>query len=127
MGGVILWKYCAWLALFSSPAIPLACAWRGLLKGTAGARMLGTLIPAVIASVSLLWFDAAMANYRFFGPLHGMLRYVITSGNLLAALACALFCLVTGFRRSARAARFATALACLMLAAEWARLGIVYR
>lgn len=126
MGGVILWKYYALLALFSSPAIPLALAWRSLLKAAAP-RKPGGLIPAAIASLSLIWFDTAMINYRFFGPLQGMFHLSVTGGNLLAVLVCAVFCLVTAFRRRARAGRLATAVTCLMLAAEWARLGIVYR
>ncbi|MGB6742582.1 MAG: hypothetical protein WBE38_02910 [Terracidiphilus sp.] len=126
MGGVILWKYCAWLALFSSPAIPLAFAWRWLLKD-ARLRKPGTLVPAAIASLSLVWFDAAVANYRFVGPLYSRVRYVVTGGNLGLALLCALFCLVTSFFAGARAARIVTALACLLLAVEWALLGIAYR
>jgi hypothetical protein len=126
MGGVILWKYCAWLALFSSPAIPLIFAWRSFFIGDRSHR-LGTLIPTAIASVSLLWFDAAMADYRFVGPLYGFLRYAVTGGNLGVVLLCALFCVVTSFRRRARAVRLATGLACLMLAAEWTRLGIIFR
>jgi hypothetical protein len=126
MGDTILWKYCAWLALFSSPAIPLLFAARALLRGDSSHR-LGTLVPTAIAGASLLWFDAAMADYRFVGPLHGFFRYVITGGNLGTVLLCALFCLITSFRRGARAARLATALACLMLAAEWTRLGIIFR
>lgn len=126
MGGVILWKYCALLALSSSPAIPLALAWRWLLKGAAP-RKPGGLIPAAIATFSLIWFDTAMNNYRFFGPLQGIFHNAVTGGNLLAVLVCAVFCLFTWFWRRAGAARLATAVACLMLAAEWARLGIVYR
>ena len=125
MGGTILWKYCAWFALFSSPAVPLAFAWRWLLKGGCP-RRLGTLIPTAIASFSILWFDAAVVNYRFVGPFYGRLHYAITGGNLLSAVLCGVFCLVTGFRRGARI-RFVTLLACLMLAVEWALLGIAYR
>jgi hypothetical protein len=126
MGGIVLWKYCAGLALFSSPAIPLAFAWRWLLKGD-HPRKLGALIPTAIASFSLIWFDAAVANFRFVGPIYGLLRYAITGGNLGAALLCALFCLIMSFRRGARLARLATCFACLMLAAEWGLLGIAYR
>lgn len=126
MGGTILWKYCAWLALFSSPSVPLIFAWRSLLNGDRSRRLV-TLIPATVASLSLLWFDAAIADYRFVGPFYGMLHYAVTGGNVVATLACALFCVVTSFRRGARAARLATALACLMLAAEWKHLGIAYR
>jgi hypothetical protein len=126
VGGVIVWKYCALLALFSSPAIPLAVAWRWLVK-SAAQRRLGGLIPAAVATFSLLWFDTAMNNYRFFGPLQGLFHYTVTGGNLLAVLACSVFCLATGFRRGLRIPRLATAVACLMLAAEWSRLGIVYR
>ena len=126
MGDTILWKYCAWLALFSSPAIPLVFTWRSLLKGDRLYR-LGTLTPAAIASLSLLWFDAAMADYRFVGPLHGFFRYAVTGGNLCVMLLCGLFCLATSFRRAPRTARLATAIACLMLAAEWTRLGIIFR
>jgi len=126
VGGIILWKYCALLALFSSPAIPLALAWRWLLNAAAP-RKLGGLIPLTLGSLSLIWFDTAMNNYRFFGPLQGMFHYAVTGGNLLAMVACAAFCLATGFRRGSRAVRLTTAVACLLLAAEWGRLGIVYR
>jgi hypothetical protein len=126
MGGVILWKYCAWLALFSSPAVPLIFAWRWLLKDDR-LRKPGTLIPAAFASLSLVWFDAAVANYRFVGPIYSRLRYVVTGGNLGLALVCALFCLVTSFFAGGRAVRIATALACLLLSVEWALLGIAYR
>ncbi len=125
MGDIILWKYCAWLALSSSPLVPLAFVWRWLLKGGCP-RRLGTLIPAVIASISILWFDAAVIDYRFVGPLYGRLHYAITGGNLLAAVLCGLFCLGTGFRRGARV-RLVTCLACVMLAVEWTLLGIAYR
>jgi hypothetical protein len=125
MGDTILWKYCAWFVLFSSPAIPLAFAWRSLLTGDRP-RRLGTLIPTAVASFSILWFDAAVVNFRFVGPLYGRLHYAITGGNLLSAVLCGLFCLVTGFRRGVRV-RLVTCLACLMLAVEWALLGIAYR
>jgi hypothetical protein len=126
MGDTILWKYFAWLALFSSPAAPLAVAWRALLKGERRRRM-GTLIPATAASASLIWFVAATMNFRFVGPLYGVLHYAVTGGNLGVVLMCALFCLATGFHRGWRAARLATCLACLMLAVEWTWLGIAYR
>ena len=126
MGGIIVWKYCAWLALFSSPAIPLVFAWRWLLAGDC-LRRLDTLVPAAVASFSLMWFDAAVADYRFVGPIYGLLRYAVTGGNLVANLLCALFCLILSFRRGARRARLVTCFACLMLAAEWGLLGIAYR
>ncbi|HVU48984.1 MAG TPA: hypothetical protein VHD85_22855 [Terracidiphilus sp.] len=126
MSNIILWKYCAWLALFSSPAVPLFFAWRLLLRSERSNR-LGTLILVVIASLSLIWFVAATMNYRFTGPLSGTLHYFITAGNLIAAIVCAVFCLVTSYRRGQRAARLLTCLACLMLAVEWTLLGIAYR
>ncbi len=126
MGGVILWKYCAWLAIFASPAIPLAVAWRLLLKGERP-RRLSVVVPTAVASFSVLWFVAATLNFRFIGPLYGMLHYAITGGNLGAVCLCALFCLILSFRRGPRAARLITALACAMLAVEWALMGIAYR
>lgn len=126
MGDTILWKYVAWLALFSSPIVPLIFAWRSLLKSECP-RSLVTLVPAAVASISIVWFDLAVIDYRFVGPLYGRLHYAVTGGNLAAALVCALWCLVTGFRRGSRAARLATCLACLMLAVEWTLLGIAYR
>jgi len=126
MSDIILWKYCAWLALFASPAIPLAMAWRAALKAESPRRP-GTLIPAAVASLSLIWFVAATINFRFVGPLYGIVHYFITGGNLGAVLLCALFCLVAGLRRPPRSARFLTCLACLMLSVEWTLLGIAYR
>lgn len=127
MGDTIVWKFCAWLALFSSPAIPLAFAWRRLFTGCRARGFFGTLLPAAVASVSLLWFDAAIADYRSLGPLYGMSHYAITGGNLAAVLLCGLFCFVTSFRSGAKAARLAICLACLALAVEWTHLGIAYR
>ncbi len=126
MGDTILWKYCAWLALFSFPAVPLAFAWRRLFTGDR-AHKSGALIAAAVASVSLLWFDAAIADYRFVGPLYGISHYAVTGGNLAAVLICVLFCFFTSFRPGARAARLAICFACLMLAVEWTELGIAYR
>lgn len=126
MNDIILWKYCAWLALFSSPAIPLAFAWRSLLK-TERPRRLDVLIPTAIASFSLIWFVAATMNFRFIGPLYGMLHYGVTGGNLGAVSLCALLCIIMSFRRGPRIVRLATAFACLMLAVEWALLGIANR
>lgn len=127
MGDSIVWKYCAWLALFSSPAIPLALAWRWLFRGGRSRGFVGTLVPVAVASVSLLWFDAAIANYRFVGSLYGVSHYVITGGNLAAMLLCTLFCLVTSFRSGAKAARVAICLASAVLVIEWTHLGIAYR
>jgi len=126
MSDIILWKYCAWLALYASPAIPLAIAWRSALNAERP-RRLGTLIPAAIASLSLAWFVAATVNFRFVGPLYGIVHYFITGGNLGAVLLCALFSLVAGLRRPPRGTRLLTCLACLMLSAEWTLLGIAYR
>ena len=126
MSDIILWKYCAWFALFASPAIPLAFAWRSILK-TEPPRRLGVLVPLAIASFSVIWFVAATMDFHFIGPLYGRLHYAITGGNLGAVLLCALWSLVMSFRRGTRAARLVTALACVMLAVEWTLLGIAYR
>ena len=126
MGDTILWRYCAWLALFASPAIPIVFAWRRLPRDR-GAGKAGSLNDLSVAAISLLWFLAAAANFRFVGPLYGMAHYAITGGNLAAVLVCAVFCLVTSYAPAARAARIATALACLGLAVEWTLLGIAYR
>ena len=126
MGDVIVWKYCAWFALYAFPAIPLAFAWRSLQKSERP-RGLSTLVPAAIASFSLAWFIAAVMNYRFIGPLYSRLHYAVTGGNLGAVLLCALFCLIMSFRRGPRAARLLICSACLILAAEWTRIGIAYR
>jgi hypothetical protein len=126
MGDTILWKYCAWLALFSSPAIPLIFAWRRLVSDRS-ARGFIQPVPLSIATISLLWFDAAAANLSFLGPSDGSLHHAITGGNLLAMLVCAAISLGCSFFRKARAQRIATGLACLMLAVEWTFFGITYR
>jgi hypothetical protein len=126
MADVLLWKYCAWLALFSSPAVPLAFAWRRLLSG-GRPRRFTALFAAAIASVSLIWFDAAMANYRFLGPLYGRLHYGITGGNLLAVFVCGVYSAIASISPVARAPRLATALACIALSLEWTFLGIANR
>jgi hypothetical protein len=126
VGDTIVWKYCAWLALFSSPAIPIAYAWRKFALDRS-ARRIVHLAPLSIATISMLWFDAAAANLSFLGPSDGSLRHAIIGGNLLAVLACAAVSLLSLFFRNARAQRIATGLACLMLAVEWAFFGIAYR
>jgi hypothetical protein len=126
MNDIIWWKYCAWFALFASPAIPLAFAWRSYLN-SGRPRRPGVLIPIAVASFSLIWFVAATMNFRFIGPLYGMLHYAVTGGNLGTVSLCALWSLIMIFRRGMRAARIATALACLMLAVEWTLIGIAYR
>jgi hypothetical protein len=126
MGGVIIWKYCAWLALFSSPAAPLAVAWRRLLKEDRRWKF-RALLPTTIASVSLLWFDAAVMNYRLLGPLYGWLHYAVTGGNLLAVLVCGLVSLALSSASGVRAHCNATAVACLLLTVEWIFLGIANR
>jgi len=126
MGDTILWKYCAWLALFSSPVLPLAFAWRRLVSDRNAGRAIH-LAPLSIATISLAWFDAAAANLSFLGPIDGSLHHAITGGNLSAVLACALISVVASFFRNARAQWIATGLACLMLAVEWTFFGITYR
>jgi hypothetical protein len=126
MGGIIIWKYCALLALSSSPVVPLALAWSRLRKDD-HPRKFYAFIPIVIVSLSLLWFDAAIMNYRFLGPLYGELHYAITGGNLLVVLVCGLVSLLSAIRKGAWVARVATTLASLMIAAEWIFLGITNR
>jgi len=126
MGEIILWKYCAWLALFASPAIPLALAWRAVLK-PGHPRRSATLVAGTVACFSLLWFVAATMDYRFIGPLYGVFHYFITAGNLITVIVCGLFCLVTSIRGIPRAARLLIGFACFMLAVEWALLGIANR
>ncbi|HTW62513.1 MAG TPA: hypothetical protein VMD55_11940 [Terracidiphilus sp.] len=126
MSGTILWKYWLWWALFASPAVPIAYAWRRLRMGAHAATAMdaGSL---VIASISSLWFDAVVANWRFLGPLYGRVHYAIAGGNLIADLLCLLVCLLSSFAPVVRAQRLSTALACLMLALEWGRIGIANR
>lgn len=126
MSDTIWWKYFSWLALFASPAAPLAFAWHRLLSGERP-RKIGAIAAAATASCSLVWFVAATMNFRLLGSLYAFTRYLITGGNLGVVLACALFSLVMSFRRGPRAARLATVLACLMLALGWTWLGITYR
>jgi len=126
MADVILWKYCAWLALFSSPAVPLAIAWHRWLSGIRP-RSFAALLPVAIASISLVWFDAAMADYRFLGPLYGNLHDAIIGGNLLTVLVCGWFSVRRRSAAIAGAPRMATALACMLLTLEWTFLGIADR
>jgi hypothetical protein len=123
MDGVILWKYCAWMALFSSPALPLAFAWRRLACGSA--RSVLDLVLTAAPTVSLCWFDAAVVNIRFLGSLYGNSHYAIIAGNWGAVLICGVVSFA--FSRSARAQRIATGLACLLLFVEWTFLGFANR
>lgn len=125
MGGTILWKYCAWMALFSSPALPLAFAWRRLF--CSGARSFLDLALASVATVSLCWFDAAVMNIRFLGSLYGNSHYAIIGGNWIAVLVCGVVSFAFSRSAPARAQRIATGFACLLLFAEWSFLGIANR
>jgi hypothetical protein len=126
VGGSILWKYWLWWALFSSPAVPLAFAWRRLRADVrAGTRIDGLTLLAATASV--LWLDAAVANWWFVGPLYGRAHYAIIGGNLAADFVAMLISFFASISPVARAQRLATGLACLMLSAEWAMIGIVNR
>ncbi|HUA92634.1 MAG TPA: hypothetical protein VL991_08715 [Terracidiphilus sp.] len=124
MGGTILWKYCAWMALFSSPAVPLAFAWLRLARG---ARNALDLVLTAVATVSLCWFDAAVMNIRFLGSLYGISHYAIIGGNWIAVLVCGVVSFAFSRSVSARAQRIATGVACLLLFAEWSFLGIANR
>ncbi len=126
MGESILWKYWLGWALFSSPAIPIAFAWRWLLHGRRAATAAGVL-PLSLATLSAIWFDAVLANWRFLGPLYGWLHYAIIGGNLVADLLAAFFSFLFNFSPLARRQRWAAALACLMLALEWGRMGVINR
>jgi hypothetical protein len=124
MGGTILWKYCAWMALFSSPAVPLAFAWRRL---ACGARNALDLVLTAAATLSLCWFDAAVVNIRFLGALYGSSHYAIIGGNWIAVLVCGVVSFAFSRSAPARAQRIATGLACLLLFVEWSFLGIANR
>ncbi len=126
MSSTTLWKFWLWWALFSSPAIPLAYAWRRLLRSSLAATLVD-ILPLLAATLSVIWFDAVVANWWFLGPLYGRLHYAILGGNLIADVVCLLVSLVASFSPASRAQRLATALAGLMLALEWGRMGIINR
>jgi hypothetical protein len=126
VGDSILWKYWLVWALFALPAVPLVYAVRRVRAGPRAATVVD-LVPLVIASLSTVWLDAAVANWSFLGPLYGWLHYAIIGGNLIADLLCALLAFAGSLRPGARARRLAAGLACLMLAAEWAAMGIINR
>jgi hypothetical protein len=126
MGESILWKYWLWWALFSSPAVPLAFAWLRL-RADVRARMRIDGLTLLIATASVLWLDAAVANWWFLGPLYGRAHYAIIGGNLAADFVAMLVSVLASISPVARAQRLATGLACLMLSAEWAMIGIINR
>lgn len=126
MGESILWKYWLGWALFASPAIPIAYAVRRLRAGPQMATAMD-IVPLAVASISSVWFDAVVANLWFLGPLYGLTHYAIIGGNLIADLVCLLVSVVMSFSPATRAQRLATALACLMLSLEWARIGMINR
>jgi|HubBroStandDraft_5_1064220.scaffolds.fasta_scaffold1101892_1 hypothetical protein len=126
MGGSIAWKYWLWWALYSSPAVPLAFAWHRL-RADVRTRMRVDGLALLVATLSVLWLDAVVANWRFLGPLFGRTHYAIIGGNLLAAFLCMLISFFASISPVARARRLATGLACLMLSVEWAMIGIVNR
>jgi hypothetical protein len=126
VGDSIFWKYWLCWALISSPAIPIAYAVRGLLRG-ARATLIADTLPLSIVTLSVLWLDAAVANWWFIGPLYSRLHYAIIGGNLIADAVCLAVSVVFSFSPVTRARRLATALAGLMLALEWVRMGIINR
>jgi len=126
MGGTILWKFWLVWALFASPAVPIVFAWRRMRKDVR-ARTAWDVVPLVIATISTLWFDAAVANWSFVGQGSADLRHVLIGGNLIAAFVCAAVVFLMSFSPVARGQRLAVGLACLMLMAEWSFLGIVDR
>jgi hypothetical protein len=126
MGDIVLWKYCAWLALFSSPAIPIVFAWRRLLSG-GRARTSMDLVRLSIATVSLCWFDAAIIDVRCLGSLYGDSHYAIIGGNWIGVLVSALTAFVFSGSSMTRTLRLATAFACVLLVLEWSWIGLVDR
>jgi hypothetical protein len=126
MGDSILWKYWLSWVLISSPAIPLAYAWRRL-KTSAHVATLTDRAPLAIATVSVLWVDGIAASWRFIGPLFDRSHFVIIGGNLIAVFLSGLVSLFSGFAPITRRQRLAAGLACQILALEWARIGIVNR
>jgi hypothetical protein len=126
MGGSIAWKYWLWWALFSSPAVPIAFAWQRV-RADVRARMPIDGLTLLVATASVLWLDAVVANWRFLGPLYGRAHYAIIGGNLAADFVATLVSVLASISPVARAQRLATGLACLMLSAEWAMIGIVSR
>jgi hypothetical protein len=127
MGGSIFWKYWLWWALIASPAVPIVFAWRRV-RLDLRARMKIDVIPLALASASSLWMDAAVANWRFLGPLGvGRIHLVLIGGNFFLVMASCLISFFSSISPIARAQRVATGVACLLLCAEWAFLGIVAR
>ncbi len=126
MGDSIPWKYWLVWALFSSPAIPIAYAGRRLWTRSRRATLIDVL-PLSVATLSVIWMDAAAADWRFLAPAHTWLHYAILGGNLVAVFLCLLVSLLSSFSRVTRTPRLATALACLMLTVEWGWMGIINR
>jgi hypothetical protein len=126
VGDSIVWKFWLCWALISLPAIPIAYAWRRLATGARATPIADTL-PLSIVTLSVIWLDAAVANWWFIGPLYSRLHYAIIGGNLIADVVCLLVAVLFSFSPAARPRRLATALAGLMLALEWARMGIINR
>jgi Na+/proline symporter len=123
MADTIQWKYWMWLAIFSSPLVPIAIAGRWWLSEDPARRRTGSLIPLLVAIISLFWFIGAIVDWSFLGPLYSDLRYAIAGGNLIAVLLSSF----VSFRSKARVQGVATGIACLMISLEWLFIGVANR
>jgi hypothetical protein len=126
MGDSILWRYWLSWAVFASPAIPLAYVWRRLAVSSRVATMV-EILPLAAATLSTIWFDAAVANWRFLGGLYGQLHYVILDGNFVAVSLAALLSFFSSFSPVTRRQRLTAGIACLMLTLEWGWFRIINR
>jgi hypothetical protein len=126
MRDILRWQYWMWWAIFASPALPIAYAWRRLRRSPRMATVVD-VVPLAVASLSSLWFDAVVANWNFLGPLYSRLHYIIIAGNTAAVFLSAIVALISSASPSARAQRLAACIACLMLAMEWAIIGVINR
>jgi hypothetical protein len=126
MSDTVVWKYGAWLALISSPLLPIAFAWQRRLADRR-AHSVGAFAPLFVVTLSSFWVDAVAADWSFLGSPDGNFRFAIVGGNLIAVLLAGFaWNRLNGFRLPS-AERIAVGVACLLLIVEWLLVGVVVR